>query len=244
MHWDPDPAGIEERYRQVLDRIAQACARAGRNSADVTLVAVSKSFPLTFIQTLYACGHRHFGENKVQELRGKSESIRQLKGYDDIVWHMIGHLQRNKARDVVASTRLFHALDSIRLARELDRRAESAGTKLECLVQVNISAEESKFGLLPNDLPAFLLDLVELKHLEIRGLMGMGRQVTDSEVVRPDFTRMRSLAEMLHQQSPSYRGFNLLSMGMSQDFEIAIEEGATHIRLGSAIFGPRECMAR
>ncbi len=242
MHWDPDPEGIEKRYRQILERIEQAAARAGRNSDDVTLVAVSKTFPLNFIQTLYDCGHRHFGENKVQELRIKSESVAQLHGYDDIVWHMIGHLQRNKAREVVATTQLFHALDSVRLARELDKRAENARLKLECLVQVNISSEESKFGLLADDVSAFLADLEEFAHLEIRGLMAMGRQVTDSEVMRPDFARMRNLAEMVHKQTPFRIGFNLLSMGMSQDFEIAIEEGATHIRLGSAIFGPRECM--
>ena len=233
---------IAERYESIKSRIAAACARAGRHPDEIVLVAVSKTFPDTFIKALYECGHRDFGENKAQELTSKVSSFEGLDEYHDISWHMIGHLQRNKARDVVRNASLFHALDSARLGKELNRKAEYFDVSLPCLVQVNISREESKYGIPPDELHDFLRELEKLPKLSIRGLMAMARQVDNPELVRPDFQLLRNL--MLSYRSTRRSNIDLshLSCGMSQDFEVAIEEGATHIRVGSAIFGPRACM--
>ncbi len=238
----PDTADIKRRYEATKERIESACHRAGRKVEEVTIVAVSKTFPTWFIRALYDLGHRHFGENKVQELVSKVCHFRETEVLDDIHWHMIGHLQRNKARDVVKVADSFHALDTFRLARELNRRAEATERYLSCFVQVNISGEDSKRGAEPDDVHTFVSSLAQFEHLRIVGLMAMAEPVSDPENVRHEFAKMRTLMDSYPARDSPNAELKYLSMGMSQDYEVAVEEGATHIRIGSAIFGPRSCM--
>lgn len=225
-----------ERYREITSRIEAAARRAGRDPADITLVAVGKTFPADDIRRVHALGHLDFGENKVQELTDKAD---ELAGLTDIRWHMIGHLQRNKAKDVVGRIHLFHALDSVRLARKLQARLEMEDESLDCLVQVNISKEDSKYGVPPRRLDGLLDEINALDRLRIRGLMTLASPVDDPEDVRHEFASMRELAAGIENRLNIGEKGPILSMGMSNDYEVAIEEGATHVRIGSAIFGPR-----
>lgn len=233
-----DRHAFEARLSDVQSRIDDACRRAGRDPSEVTLVAVTKTFPLDAVRAARRAGVRDFGENKAQELAEKAEALPGVVGGGDVCWHMIGHLQRNKAKDVVASADLFHALDSPRLARELQKRAAQAGRVLPCLVQVNVSGEESKYGLDPEALYPFLDGLAEHDHLYVRGLMTLAAPTDDPEDVRPQFRRLRALRDG-YAGNPRVE-LAWLSMGMSGDYEVAVEEGATHVRVGSALFGPRD----
>ena len=229
---------LAERYIEIRNRMDRACARVGRSPEEVTLVAVSKTFPIERVQTLHDLGHVDFGENKIQDLAAKASVL--PGGIQDgfARWHAIGHLQRNKAREVVRYADVFHALDSERLAAELDRRCADAGRRLTCFVQVNISGEDSKSGIEPELVHSFVDGLREFDSLDIRGFMALASPVVDPESVRPEFRRLADLARSyagLHEEAR----LESLSMGMSADFEIAIEEGATHVRIGSAIFGER-----
>ena len=226
---------LKDRIDEVRSRIENACRRAGRDPDGVTLVAVSKTFSLEEIQAAAALGLRVFGENKAQEMEAKH------KGWPsdapDVSWHMIGHLQRNKASIVAERADVFHALDSMRLARRLDQKCQEAGRVLLCLVQVNVSGEDSKYGIEPEEVSSFLAKMGSFKNLSIRGLMTLAAPTEDPEEVRPQFQRLKALAETTAEaQNVS---LDWLSMGMSGDFEVAIEEGATHVRVGSAIFGSR-----
>lgn len=232
-----DAREIAERLDDIRERIARACQRAGRPANEVTLVGVTKTFPVEAVDAAFAAGLRDFGENKVQELVAKAELRPGLEAGGDRSWHMIGHLQRNKAKDVVAHADVFEALDSLRLAEELERRAAAAGRTLPCLVQVNVSQEATKFGIAPDELPALLDQLSGFAHLSVRGLMTLAAPADDPEDVRPQFRLLRTLFER-HRSGP-HGTLTMLSMGMSGDFEVAIEEGATHVRIGSAIFGAR-----
>ncbi|MBO6577400.1 MAG: YggS family pyridoxal phosphate-dependent enzyme [Rhodothermales bacterium] len=217
----------------VHERIARACLKSGRDPAEVTLVAVSKTFPLERLQAAADQGQMVFGENKAQELDEKATAWTS----SDVEWHFIGHLQRNKAPVVARHADVFHALDSVRLARALDRRLEEENRTLRCLVQVNVSGEQSKFGLDPSALAPFLEEVAQFERLRIEGLMTLAAPTDDPEHVRPQFSLLRSLLS-----TPAPGGntrLRALSMGMSGDFEVAIEEGATHVRVGSAIFGNR-----
>jgi pyridoxal phosphate enzyme (YggS family) len=229
---------IAERAAHVRERIAQACARSGRSPEEVTLIAVTKTFPVEVVRAAVAAGLRDFGENRVQELVEKAEAVPGEGAGGGVRWHLIGHLQRNKARDAVRDADLFHALDSLRLAEALERRAEAAGRVLPCLVQVNVSAEDTKEGVAPAEAHAFLDALAPFGHLRIEGLMTLAAPVeTAAEleaVVRPQFQRLRRLAETYPGG-----GLRVLSMGMSGDYAVAVEEGATHVRVGSALFGAR-----
>lgn len=231
-----DADAFAARLAAIEDRIEKACRRAGRARAEVTLVAVSKTFPLEAVEEARAAGLVDFGESRAQELKEKAERLPGRWQGGSVRWHMIGHLQRNKAKEVVALADTFHALDSLRLAEELDRRAAQASRTLPCFVQVNVSDEETKFGLTPHNTEAFLDQLADFDHLHVMGLMTLASPADDPEAVRPEFRRLRRLAE-------GYRGalgpLGALSMGMSGDFEVAIEEGATHVRVGSALFGSR-----
>ena len=234
-----DERATVERLEAVRERIAQACQRAGRSSDEVTLVGVSKTHPVEAIAAARAAGLRDFGENRVQELIEKAEVIHGAYQGGDIRWHMIGHLQRNKAKDVIACADLFHALDSPRLARELDKRAAAEGRVLPCLVQVNVSGEDSKFGLDPDRTRDMLRRLAEHEHLRIQGLMTLAEPTDDPEDVRPQFRLLRELFDTCDTATYPHLDMQMLSMGMSGDFEVAIEEGATHVRIGTAIFGSR-----
>lgn len=231
---------MTDRLEAVQERIVQACQRADRRPEDITLVAVSKTFPIELIAAAHEAGVQHFGESKVQELTAKEPDLPSIYNGGNVTWHMIGHLQRNKARDVVATADWFHALDSPRLAKELDKRAGNEGRVLPCYVQVNVSGEDSKYGLAPERLHEYLDGLARYEHLTIQGLMTLAEPTEDPEEVRPQFRRLRTLAERYDASHNPRVDLAHLSMGMSADFEVAIEEGATHVRIGSAIFGPRD----
>ncbi|MFQ5568889.1 MAG: YggS family pyridoxal phosphate-dependent enzyme [Rhodothermales bacterium] len=230
---------IADRLEAVQERIAQACQRAGRRTDEITLIGVSKTFPEEIVAAARDAGLRDFGENRVQELNRKAAAIPGTIHGGDVRWHMIGHLQRNKAKDVVAVADVFHALDSLRLAAELDRRAVQAGRVLPCLVQVNVSGEASKFGLMPEAAFDMVNRLAEYEHLLVVGLMTLAAPTDDPEEVRPQFRRLREVFETYDQPAHPHVRMQYLSMGMSGDFEVAIEEGATHIRVGTALFGSR-----
>lgn len=230
---------IAERLDQVNETMARACQRAGRSVDDVTLVAVSKTFPLHVIHDGIEVGLRHFGENRVQDLVHKAAEIPGKWNGGSIDWHMIGHLQRNKAKDMIASTDLFHALDSVRLAREINKRAAELDRVIPCLIQINVSDEATKFGFDPKNLEVFVDEIEHFDRLQIQGLMTLAAPVIDPEEVRPQFSKLRKLFENYQNEKRKNLRMDYLSMGMSGDYVVAIEEGATHIRIGSAIFGPR-----
>jgi pyridoxal phosphate enzyme (YggS family) len=236
-----EPHAVEERLEAVRERIARACQRAGRREDEVTLVGVTKTFPLEAAHAAREAGLLDFGENRVQELTEKVEALPGEYLGGDVRWHMIGHLQRNKAKDVVACADLFHALDSLRLAKELNKRARQEGRVMPCLVQVNVSGEESKFGLDPDDTRSLLDRLAPFENLRVLGLMTLAEATDDPEDVRPQFRLLRGLFDAYRGGGNPRVEMRYLSMGMSGDFEVAIEEGATHVRLGTALFGLRDC---
>ncbi len=219
---------IAQRLADVRGRIDAACGRAGRASREVTLVAVSKRQPLAAIEEAYAAGQRDFGENYAQELRDKARELSRLEG---IRWHAIGTLQANKAKYVAPVAALFHALDDLGVARELGKRAGQASRTLPCLIEVN-AGEATKGGVPFDRLEPTLAEARTIPGIEITGLMVMAPVAADPEAARPLFRRMREASRKL--------GLVQLSMGMTQDFEVAVEEGATLVRVGTAIFGARE----
>ncbi|MGH8073618.1 MAG: YggS family pyridoxal phosphate-dependent enzyme [Lysobacter sp.] len=227
---------FEHNLTAVRARIATACRKVGRDPAEVRLLPVSKTVDEARIRMAYAAGCRFLGENKVQEAHGKWESMADLA---DLRWSVIGHLQTNKARVVAQFADEFQALDSLRLARELDRRLQSEGRALDVFVQVNSSGEESKYGLLPDKVAAFVRELPAFSALRVRGLMTLAALSADVDRVRACFVLMRELRDRLRQELDAASGIEQLSMGMSGDYEMAIEEGATVIRVGQAIFGAR-----
>ncbi len=226
---------IRNNIEKVNERIARACRRAGRQPESVTLVAVSKTFPAERVREAYEAGLRCFSENRIQEAEGKIAQLADL----DITWHLIGHLQTNKAKKAAELFHTVESLDSLRLAQKLDQAQAAKNQPLPVLVQVDLAGEETKSGVPEVELPGFLRQVSELAHLRVRGLMTLPPYHEDPERVRPYFRRLRELAERLASENIPNVSFNELSMGMSHDFEIAIEEGATTVRVGSAIFGER-----
>lgn len=220
----------------VQQRIADACLRVGRDPASVRLLPVSKTFDETYLRLAYAAGCRLLGENKVQEAQRKWEAMIDLR---DLQWSVIGHLQTNKAKKVARFASEFQALDSLRVAEALDRRLQIEDRQLDVFVQVNTSGEVSKYGLAPEDVADFLQALPAFPALRVRGLMTLALFSANVARVRPCFVLLRELREQLRQQAPTGISLDELSMGMSGDFEIAIEEGATVVRVGQAIFGAR-----
>ncbi|MBV6306861.1 YggS family pyridoxal phosphate-dependent enzyme [Candidimonas humi] len=234
----PIPDSMESRLAAIRERIAAACARAGRAPGEVTLLPVSKTFGVEALRQAMALGLRRFGENKTQEMRQKAAQF----GTDAPQWVMIGHLQTNKARDAARLAAEVQSLDRIELARELDQRLQKEGRALDVLVQVKTSPEPSKFGLDPACLPDFLRQLAAFQALRPRGLMTLAVQSDDPQAVRACFRSLRILRERLREDG--FQGLERLSMGMSGDFELAIEEGSTEVRIGSALFGARSYPAR
>jgi PLP dependent protein len=230
---------VAENIARVRERIDTAASRARLNPADIQLMAVTKAVPADPIRKAYEAGIRVFGENRVQEFAEKHDALRDLSAAQ---WHMIGHLQSNKASHAAKLFDAVDSVDSVRLARKLDSAARELGTKLPVLIEINIGGEQAKSGI-PTDSPELnqLLNLTpELSSLEFRGLMTVPPYHDDPEQSRPYFRRMRELfQEISHRQPPAIR-MEVLSMGMSHDFEIAIEEGSTCVRVGTAIFGERE----
>lgn len=228
---------FREHLAQVHARIAAACARAGRDPASVRLLPVSKTVPEARIRNAYAAGCRVLGENKVQEAHRKWQALADLP---DLSWAIIGHLQTNKAKLVAEFASEFQALDSLRVAAVLDRHLQALGRTLDILVQVNTSGEASKFGLAPDAVEGFLAQLPAYPALHVRGFMTLALFSSDAAKVRPCFVLLREIRERMCQSAPQGAALKELSMGMSGDFEWAIEEGATIVRVGQAIFGARK----
>ena len=234
-------ANTVEEFRQhlagVYARIVVACAKAGRDPSSVRLLPVSKTVSEARIRNAHAAGCRALGENKVQEAHGKWQAMSDLP---DLRWAIIGHLQTNKAKLVAEFASEFQALDSLRVAEALDKRLQTLGRSLDVLVQVNTSNEESKFGLPPDEVEAFVKKLPAFSSLRVRGLMTLALFSDDAAKVRPCFVRLRELRGRLRQSAPDGVAMDELSMGMSGDYELAIEEGSTIVRVGQAIFGARK----
>ena len=229
----PDPAAtFRANLAAVEDRIIAACARAGRSREEVRLLPVTKTVPAHVLRLAHAAGITQFGENKIQEAMGKHDLMADLP----IEWCIVGHLQTNKVKYMTRFAHEFQALDSLRLAAELDKRLAAQGRQMDVYVQVNTSGEDSKFGLAPGDLMPFLRDLGDFPNLRPRGLMTLALFSHDMALVRPCFVRLRALRDEAVIHHPGLTG---LSMGMSGDFETAIEEGATVVRVGQSIFGAR-----
>lgn len=225
---------LKENLQQVEENIKKACKKSGRDRADVTLIAVSKTKPVEMLQTVYDCGVRDFGENKVQEMCDKMEV---LPG--DIKWHMIGHLQTNKVKYIVGRTELIHSVDSVHLAAEIQKQAVKKDVIVPILIEVNIAEEESKFGIHKEDTIAMVRQIAEMDHLRIKGLMTIAPFVENAEDNRLYFREIKQLSVDIKNQNIDNVSMDVLSMGMTGDYEVAIEEGATLVRVGTGIFGER-----
>lgn len=222
----------------VRARLERAAERSGRDPASIRLVAVTKQVDADRIRVLHSLGVRTVGENRVQEALRKQAELADL----DLAWHLIGHLQTNKVKQVIGAFDLVHGVDSVKLARALDARAEECWqgkTRQDVLLQVNVAREASKHGFFPEDLPAAAQEILSLEHLNLRGLMTVAPYAADPESVRGVFRRLRDLRDACQRVAGDRTELSELSMGMSQDFAVAIEEGATIVRIGTALFGRR-----
>lgn len=228
---------LRQNLATIRERIDQACLQAGRDPQEVRLLPVSKTHPAEYLRLAYAAGCRMLGENKIQEAYQKWQELEDLK---DLEWSVIGHLQTNKAKYVARFASEFHALDSLRLAQALDQRLTIENRYLDVLVQINTSGEESKYGLEPEQAPELIAELAQFTRLRVRGLMTLAMNSEDREAVRGCFVKLRELRDSLQANAPAGMQLTELSMGMSGDFELAIAEGATIVRIGQAIFGARE----
>lgn len=225
---------LKENLNQVEKKIAEACERAGRSRDEVTLIAVSKTKPVSMLSEVYDEGVRDFGENKVQEIQEKYDQLP-----NDIRWHMIGHLQRNKVKYVIDKVCLIHSVDSYRLAEEINIQAKKKNLVVPILVEVNIAEEESKFGITAEDAIALVEQIAELENVRIRGLMTIAPMVEDPEENRQYFRGIRQLSVDIKNKNIDNVAMDILSMGMTGDYTVAIEEGATMVRVGTGIFGAR-----
>ena len=230
---------IQNDYESVVKRIREACARSGRSPEEVTLIAVGKTKPAEMIREVYDLGQRDFGENKVQELTAKYDILPQ-----DIRWHLIGHLQHNKAKYLPGKAAMIHSVDSVRLAETISKEAVKHGVVIPVLIEVNVAEEESKFGVTVEETEALIRAIAPLPGIRIRGLMTIAPFVEDPEENRPVFRKLRELSVDIDSKNIDNVSMSDLSMGMTNDFEIAVEEGATFVRVGTAIFGERNYTVR
>ncbi|WP_455618086.1 YggS family pyridoxal phosphate-dependent enzyme [Eisenbergiella sp.] len=225
---------IKENLDRVQENIRNACARAGRKDDEVTLIAVSKTKPVSMLEEAYALGVRDFGENKVQELVDKAGQLPK-----DIRWHMIGHLQRNKVKYIIDKAYLIHSVDSLRLAEEISKEAVKHGVTVNILIEVNVAGEESKFGVSPEDTPVLIEEISRLPAIQVRGLMTIAPFVEKAEDNRIIFNALLKLYVDISRKNIDNVHMDFLSMGMTGDYEVAVEEGATFVRVGTGIFGER-----
>ena len=223
-----------DNFETVEKNVANACARAGRDRSEVTLIAVSKTKPVEMLREVYDAGARDFGENKVQEICEKYDKLPS-----DIKWHMIGHLQRNKVKQVIDKVTLIHSVDSYRLAQEISVQAQKKGLSIPILIEVNIAGEESKFGISADDTIQLVEEIAALPNLKIQGLMTIAPYVVDPEENRLYFRQIKQLSVDIKNKNIDNVSMDILSMGMTGDYEVAIEEGATMVRVGTGIFGAR-----
>lgn len=226
---------LKNNLELVEKNIQTACDKAGRDRSEVTLIAVSKTKPIEMLNEIYDAGMRDFGENKVQELTDKYDKLQS-----DIKWHMIGHLQRNKVKYIVDKVALIHSVDSYRLAQEIDIQAQKKNVIVPILIEVNIAEEESKFGLHRDDVLKLIEEISELRHLRIKGLMTIAPFVDDPEDNREYFKAIKKLSVDIAAKNLDNVSMGVLSMGMTGDYMVAIEEGATMVRVGTGIFGKRD----
>lgn len=226
---------IRENLENVKERMAQACEKSGRAVEEVRLIAVSKTKPLPALEEAYECGCRDFGENKVQELVEKYEVLPK-----DIRWHMIGHLQRNKVKYIVDKVFLIHSVDSLRLAQEIEKEAAKIDRTVDILVEVNVAEEESKFGVTAGEAAALIEEIAKMPHIRVKGLMTIAPYVECAEENRDFFAKLKKIyVDIIHKNIDNVF-MEELSMGMTGDYEVAITEGATYIRVGTGIFGERD----
>lgn len=225
---------LKNNLIEVENNIQMACDKSGRKREEITLIAVSKTKPVSMLQEIYDCDTRHFGENKVQELCEKEEVLPK-----DIHWHMIGHLQTNKVKYLMGKTTLIHSVDSLKLALEIEKQAAKANLIVDILVEVNIAEEESKFGIKKEETYALIKEIAKLPHIKINGLMTIAPMVDNPEDNRIYFRQIKELSVDIDNQNIDNVTMNVLSMGMTGDYMVAIEEGATHVRVGTGIFGER-----
>ena len=223
---------LQDNLIQVEHNIEEACRRAGRDRSEVTLIAVSKTKPVETLQEAYDLGVRVFGENKVQEMEDKYESLPR-----DIQWHLIGHL--NKVKYIIDKAVLIHSVDSLRLAQTIEKEAEKHNLTAHILIEVNVAREESKFGIFPEDLENLVDEIAKLPHIQVDGLMTIAPFVPDPEENRPVFRELRKLSVDISAKKVDNVNMSVLSMGMTNDYQVAIEEGATMVRVGTGIFGAR-----
>lgn len=226
---------IKENLKYVEGEIEAACERAGRDVHEVTLIAVSKTKPVEMLKEAYDTGVRDFGENKVQELMDK---IPQMPG--DVRWHMIGHLQRNKVKYIVGKVCLIHSVDSLRLAEEISKEALKQQVEADILIEVNVAGEESKFGTSSGEVIALVREIAKLPAIHIKGLMTIAPFVENPEENREVFQKLKQLAVDIMRENVDNVTMNVLSMGMTGDYSVAVEEGATCVRVGTGIFGERD----
>ena len=226
---------LKENLEKVEAQIQKACQVSGRDREEVTLIAVSKTKPVEMLQEIYDAGIRDFGENKVQELTEKYEVMPE-----DMKWHMIGHLQRNKVKYIVDKVELIHSVDSLRLAQEISKEAVKKNVTVSILIEINVAGEETKFGLSAEEVLTLVEEAAKLPNLQIKGLMTVAPPVSDPEENRPFFRKIKQLSVDITNKNIDNVTMEILSMGMTNDYAVAIEEGATMVRVGTGIFGERD----
>lgn len=226
---------IKENLIDTYKTIEESAKKASRNKEDITLIAVSKTKPIEMLEEAYEAGIREFGENKVQELTDKYEKLPK-----DIHWHMIGHLQTNKVKYIVDKAYLIHSVDSIKLAKEISKEAVKKNVVSNVLIEVNMAEEESKFGVSNDDTLPLIEEIAKLPGIKVRGLMTVAPYVEDAEENRLIFCKIRQLFIDIKEKNIDNVSMDFMSMGMSGDYSVAVEEGATHVRVGTKIFGERE----
>ena len=229
---------LADNYRQVLNNIQDACQAVGRDPKEVTLVAVSKTKPVEMLQQVYDAGARVFGENKVQEIMDKYD---HLPG--DIRWQMIGHLQRNKVKYIVDKVDMIHSVDSYRLAQTIETEATKKNVTVSVLLEVNVAEEESKFGLKMDEVLPLVQQISELPHVQVKGLMTIAPFVSNPEDNREIFRKLKKLSVDIEAKNINNTTMSVLSMGMTGDYMVAVQEGATMVRVGTGIFGERDYSA-
>ncbi len=225
---------ISENLENVYSKINRACERAGRDPKEVTLIAVSKTKPVEMMEEAIECGTITFGENKVQEIVKKKPQLP-----DNVNWHMIGHLQRNKVKQLVGSVKMIHSVDSIRLAEQIEKDFGAADECIDVLLEVNVAKEESKFGFMPEEVMDAVEKIAQLPHIKLRGLMTIAPFVNEPEENRPIFRKLHKILVDINAKNIDNIYMGELSMGMTGDYEVAVEEGATFVRVGTGIFGER-----
>ena len=226
---------LADNLKNVQNNIEKACQKSGREPQEVTLVAVSKTKPVEMLQEAYDAGARVFGENKVQEIMDKYDELPS-----DIQWHMIGHLQRNKVKYIIDKVSMIHSVDSVRLAQTIEAEAAKKDLVMPVLIEVNVAEEESKFGLSVEEVIPFLEEISSYPHIAVKGLMTIAPFVEDAELNREVFVKLKKLSVDIAAKNINNISMSVLSMGMTGDYQVAVEEGATMVRVGTGIFGERD----